>query len=122
MSGFLVEANLPRTTGDTIRAHGHEATDVRDIGLGTASDQEIADYARQHRFAIITADHDFGNVRAFPPFDYLGIVVIRPPDGATTKDVLLLVEQLLNDAKVMANLSGHLLIVEPRRIRCRPSI
>jgi predicted nuclease of predicted toxin-antitoxin system len=122
MSHFLVDASLPRAAAATIRGHGHQATDVRDIGLGAAPDQDIADYARQHQLAIITADQDFGNVLAFPPADYAGLVIIRPPDGATTAMLVLLVQQLLNDANVMANLPGHLVIVEPGRIRCRPPI
>jgi hypothetical protein len=36
MSDFLVDASLPRTTSDLLRRYGHQATDVRDIGLGTA--------------------------------------------------------------------------------------
>jgi predicted nuclease of predicted toxin-antitoxin system len=122
MSDFLVDASLPRATGDMIRAHGRTATDVRDIGLGTADDQDIADHARQHQLVLITADQDFGNVLLFPPPDYHGLVIIRPPEGAVTALVLSLVEQFLNDATVMANLSGHLIIVEPGRIRCRPRI
>ena len=122
MSDFLVDASLPRATGDVIRAYGHQAIDVRDIGLGTASDQDIADHARQHQLALVTADQDFGNVLTFPPADYAGIIVIRSPDGATTSTVLALVEQFLNDANVMANLPGHLVIVEPGQMRVRPPI
>src|SRR4051794_25473565 len=122
MSDFLVDASLPRASGDAIRAHGHLAIDVRDIGLGSAPDQDIADHARQQQLAIVTADQDFGHVLTFPPADYAGIVVIRPPQGATTSTVLALIEQFLNDAKVMTNLPGHLVIVEPSRIRVRPPI
>jgi predicted nuclease of predicted toxin-antitoxin system len=122
VSAFLVDASLPRAAGDVIRAHGHQATDVRDIGLGTASDQDIADHARGHQLALITGDQDFGNVLAFPPADYFGLVIIRPPDRARTAVILSLVEQFLNDATVMASLSGRLVVVEPGRIRCRPPI
>ena len=122
MNAFLVDASLPRAAGDTIRAHGHQAMDVRDIGLGTAPDHEIADHARQNQLAIVTADQDFGNVLAFPPANYSGMVVVRPPDGATIGTILSLVDQFLNDARVMANLRGHLVIVEPSRIRVRPAI
>src|SRR2546430_344315 len=113
MSDFLVDASLPRATGDLIRQHGHQATDVRDIGLGTASDQDIADHARRHQLAIVSGDMDFGNVFLFPPANYHGLVVIRPPDGATVATLLSLVEQFLNDSQVMANLPGRLVIVEP---------
>ena len=63
-----------------IRAHGHQGTDVGDIGLGTAPDQDIADYARHHQLGLITGDQDFGNVLAFPPADYFGLVIIRPDE------------------------------------------
>src|SRR5260370_26588695 len=105
MTEFLVDASLPRATGDWIRRHGHQATDVRDIGLGTASDQDIADHARQSGLALISGDQDFGNVLLFPAANYHGLVVIRPPDGATVAVLLPLVEQFLNDANVLANLS-----------------
>jgi predicted nuclease of predicted toxin-antitoxin system len=122
MSHFLVDASLPRAVGNLIRTHGHQATDVRDIGLGSAPDQDIADYARQQQFAIISADQDFANNSMYPPADYFGLVVIRPPDGSAISFVLLLVQQFLNDSNVMANLAGHVFIVEPGRIRCRPPI
>ena len=64
----------------------------------------------------------FHFVLVFPPADYDGLVIIRPPDRATTAMVLSLVEQSLKDSKVMANLPGRLLIIEPGRIRCRPVI
>ena len=70
MSAFLIDASLPRATGDLVRAYGHQATDVRDIGLGTASDEDIADHARLNQLAVISGDQDFGNVLLFPPDDY----------------------------------------------------
>jgi hypothetical protein len=61
-------------------------------------------------------------VLLFPPGNYHGLVVIRPPNGATVALLLSLVEQFLNDSKVLASLLGRLFIVEPGRIRCRPPI
>jgi predicted nuclease of predicted toxin-antitoxin system len=122
MSHFLVDASLPRSTVAVILSHGHQATDVRDIGLGTSSDEDIADYAQQNANAIVTGDQDFGNILEFPPEKYDGIIIIRPPDGTGTAVVLSLIEQFLMDGDVMANLSGHLIIVEPGRIRVRPAI
>src|SRR6516165_9126750 len=104
MTHFLIDASLPRATAGVIRANGHQATDVRDIGLGAAADIDIALYARHHRLAMITADQDFGNLLTYPPKDYFGLVIIRPPDGTGTILVLNLVGQFLNDAKVTSNL------------------
>ncbi len=42
---FLIDADLPRSLKSVIERYGHEATDVRDIGLGSAKDPAIAAYA-----------------------------------------------------------------------------
>src|SRR5229473_2616522 len=101
MGVFLVDASLPYAAGDVIRGYGHQATDVRDIALGTADDQVIADHARQLKLALITGDLDFGNILEYPPSNYFGIIVIRRPDKATSAFILSLMEQFLIDAKVM---------------------
>ena len=43
---FLVDASMPRGTAPLIQSRGHQATDVRDIGLGSARDQDIAAHAQ----------------------------------------------------------------------------
>jgi hypothetical protein len=42
MANFLIDASLPRPTAALVASYGHTATDIRDIGTGTASDQAIA--------------------------------------------------------------------------------
>ena len=39
---FLIDADLPRSANDVVSRHGHEALDVRDIGLRSAKDPQIA--------------------------------------------------------------------------------
>ena len=106
----------------TVRGHGHDATDLRDIGLGAAADSAIAAHAKSHQFAVLTADLDFANIVEYPPADYAGIVVIRPPDKANRDLVLALVKQFLQVTALVAHLQGRLAIVEPGRIRMRPTI
>lgn len=77
---FLVDASLPRAAALLIRASGHQATDVRDIGLGAADDRQIADHAKTGRLCLITRDGNFGNILEYPPQDYAGIVVIDVPE------------------------------------------
>ena len=60
-----------------IRAYGHQATDVRDIGLGTSPDQGIADHARRHQLAIVTADKDFGELVFRQHLVHSGVALIR---------------------------------------------
>lgn len=51
--GFLIDEDLPRSVGDLLRSHGHEATDIRDIGLRGAKDHQIAAYARDKKLIKI---------------------------------------------------------------------
>jgi predicted nuclease of predicted toxin-antitoxin system len=121
MAHFLIDASLPRAVADLLRARGHEATDVRDIGFGAAPDGSIADHARAERLCLISADGDFGHIAHYPPERFHGIVVVQPPRDASRAVVLALVERFLDAEAVLGSLAGHLVIVEPGRIRVRPA-
>jgi len=119
---FLVDASLRGMTADLIRSHGHLATDVRDIGLGTSTDDEIAAHAKANGMCVISGDGDFGDVNRYPPADYNGLVVVQPPRKSTRAIVLKLIEQFLVAPEVVAALPGRLVIIAPGRIRVRPAI
>ena len=77
---FLLDVNLPRRAADAIKQLGHDATDVCDIGLGSANDATIAAHAQANSLAINTRDDDFSDIRNYPPEDYHGVVVLDLPD------------------------------------------
>ena len=51
---FLIDADLPRDVVAILASYGHVAIDVRDIGMRSADDSEIAAYALQNGLCIIT--------------------------------------------------------------------
>ena len=118
---FLIDADLPRATGEALRRAGHDAFDVRDIGLGDAKDHEIAVYAQAHKLCLLTGDFDFADIRNSPPHSYAGIVVLTIPRNATVAFILHLVEIFLQQTEVLTRLPGRLAIVEPGRVRMRSS-
>jgi predicted nuclease of predicted toxin-antitoxin system len=59
---FLIDADLPRSTKALLEQHGHEGIDVRDIGLRSAKDPLIAQYALQHGLCLLTGDFGFADV------------------------------------------------------------
>lgn len=89
---FLIDASLPRAVTALIHTSGHQATDVRDIGLGAAEDQVIAVHARDGQMCLLSADRDFGNINDYPPSQFAGIVVIKPPPHANRTTVLAWLE------------------------------
>ena len=82
---FLLDANMPRSAAGAVLGLGHEAVDVRDVGLGGADDLEIALYAKEHKLALVTRDFDFSDVRNYPPAEYPGIIVLQLPDDALAR-------------------------------------
>ena len=60
---FLVDAQLPPALARWLAEQGHEAEHVYDIGLASASDRRIWDYAARQNAVIVTKDEDFVALR-----------------------------------------------------------
>ena len=118
---FLIDANMPRSTATLLGAYGHLSTDVRDIGMARALDPEIARYAKDNGLCVVTGDWGFADIRAYPPQDYHGIVLVGVPDMATPAEILGVLQTLLDKPALVALLPGRLAIVERHKIRLRPS-
>jgi predicted nuclease of predicted toxin-antitoxin system len=119
---FLLDANMPRSAVGAVQRLGHEAVDVRDVGLGGADDAQIALYAKEHKLALVTRDFDFSDVRNYPPADYTGIIVLELPDDAIAATVVKVLESLLSQPELLAHVPGRLAIVESWRVRFRPAL
>jgi predicted nuclease of predicted toxin-antitoxin system len=118
---FLVDASLPRSAATLLRTLGHEAIDVRDIGLGGATDEVIAGRARTEKQVLVTRDFDFADIRNYPPADYPGIVVLDLQNQATAAQVVKGLESFVSNKDWLELLPGRLAVVEPTRVRFRPA-
>lgn len=67
MIRYLLDADLPRSATLALRSHGCQAADIRDLGLGNASDDTIHRYADAHGYVLVTADKGFTSVLRFHP-------------------------------------------------------
>ena len=56
---FVVDTQLPQALAHWLRAQGHQAEHVLEIGLAQSKDKLIWNHAQQHRAVIITKDEDF---------------------------------------------------------------
>jgi predicted nuclease of predicted toxin-antitoxin system len=119
---FLIDANLPRAVIAVVQTLGHQAEFARDIGLASATDEQIAKHALQYGAALLTRDLDFADIRRYPPDRYSGIVVLRLPDTAVAEEIAAAVKRFLSESGFIASLAGRLAIVEEDRVRFRPPL
>ncbi|OFZ99546.1 MAG: hypothetical protein A3H35_01070 [Betaproteobacteria bacterium RIFCSPLOWO2_02_FULL_62_17] len=56
---FLVDNQLPSALARYLAANGWECTHVQDVGLESAEDMTIWQYAKQRDLTIVTKDEDF---------------------------------------------------------------
>ncbi len=73
---FLLDENFPRSVAAVLSEKGHEAVDLRSIGLLGASDALVAERAIEMNAVILTTDRDF--FHTFPNIyaEHCGVVVI----------------------------------------------
>jgi predicted nuclease of predicted toxin-antitoxin system len=112
-----LDENLPAEAADLLRAAGWRCDTVHDEGLAGADDGRVAAACRVEARVLFTMDVDFADIRAYPPSEYEGIVVLRPTTPSR-RNVLALLARVVSVIK--ADWVGHQLwIVEPAGIRIR---
>jgi predicted nuclease of predicted toxin-antitoxin system len=114
---FKTDENLPAEAALTLREAGFEADTVDDEHLSGADDSLIAAMVRSEGQVLITLDLDFANIRAYPPSEHTGIIVLRSK-RQDTETIVVLLRRLIMALKVKSPV-GQLWIVESDRIRFR---
>lgn len=114
---FKLDENLSPALSPLFAIAGHEAHSVVAQSLGGASDNRVIEVCRTEQRTLITFDLDFANIRAYPPADFSGIIVLRlsSQSHAATEAAMRRVLSLLPDAR----LAGALWIVEDQHVRIR---
>lgn len=114
---LLVDANLSHKVAAGLRAAGHEARHLQEIGMQTSSDPAVLAVARDEERVLVTADADFGRLLALGGLTRPSVVLLRPAPRRNVEVLRLLVSLLpLVDPALS---EGSLVVVEPSRIRVR---
>jgi len=56
MPKFVIDEDMPRSTGRILKQRGYDLRDIRDYGLRGAEDEEIYEFAQREKAVILTAD------------------------------------------------------------------
>ncbi|MDD4493072.1 MAG: DUF5615 family PIN-like protein [Eubacteriales bacterium] len=113
-----VDENLPVDVADYFRKSGYDAETVYSEGIKGCTDRYLIRACKIEKRVLITLVNHFSNIRAYPPNEYCGIIVIRIANQSKPA-VLSLVEKLLNLLKKGSNVSKFLWIVEEERVLVR---
>ena len=115
---FLVDANMSPRFAQRLRAAGHDAIAVRDLGLADASDDDILERALEDNRVIISHDTDFGALLAFRRISAPSFLLIRSSDSLTPDeqaDLLLANFAAISDELV----SGAIVVFARGHLRSR---
>jgi predicted nuclease of predicted toxin-antitoxin system len=72
-----VDENLLVEVAGSLRQAGYDAASVSEQRLEGAPDSDIASVCQRERRALIALDTDFADIRAYPPAQYPGLIVLR---------------------------------------------
>jgi predicted nuclease of predicted toxin-antitoxin system len=114
---FKVDENLPEEVAAAFRDAGYEASTARSQGLAGVEDARLSEVVRQERRVFVTLDVDYGDIRAYPPDEYPGIIVLRVTrqDKARILAAIGRMLPLLNTEAV----TRRLWVVEEHAVRIR---
>ena len=118
MPKFVIDEDMPRSTGIALTEEGCEVKDVRNHGYRGSGDEEIYRFAQDEKAILLTGDLGFSNILKFPLGQHFGIVVARFPNEIPpremNKDIVVNLRDLGDE-----DFKGNLIILEPGRIRIR---
>ncbi len=84
---FKIDENLSNEIADDLRALGLDADTVHDEGLTGAPDAQILAKIKTESRVLLTLDKGIADVRRFPPDQYSGIVLFRPPSSGRSESL-----------------------------------
>lgn len=114
---FKIDENLPIEIADMLVNAGHGAKTVNEQNLQGAEDTVLMGVCRAENRILVTLDTDFSDIRAYPPQESAGIIVLRV--GCHAKQHLMGVFQRIMPLVGREPLKQHLWVVEEARVRIR---
>ncbi len=114
---FKIDENLPVEFAEVLASEGHDAVSVVTQGLQGKDDTTLISRCLKEERILVTLDLDFADIRAYPPQDLHGVVVLR----ASRHDREHLTRVFRQALPLMRSepLERHLWVVEETRVRIR---
>ena len=112
---FLIDADSPHSLREIFDKHGYKAVHVRHV-LGSATDEEIYNYAQENNYVVVT--RDLGFAVTFLKNKGVGLILIRLPYYFTVDKINKVFDEFLNEADIK-ELVNSIAVVELGRYRTK---
>ena len=112
---FLLDQMFDRAVLARLRELGYDVLAVSEIGMSTADDSEIVQWAIAHDMTIITLDDHFGDWSILPLAAHSGVIRLKVNPTTSTNTINLLIPFLSGHEK--RDFKNHLIIVRQSGIR-----
>jgi predicted nuclease of predicted toxin-antitoxin system len=114
---LLLDQGLPRSTVQRLAAIGITAEHIGNLGLATASDQEVLQKASERQDVLVSLDADFHQILATTHAKSPSVIRLRV-EGLTGVQLASLLEQVVNTTE-QELAAGAVASVTVSRIRVR---
>src|SRR5437762_2345804 len=114
---FKTDENIHPDAAQLLRMAGHDAQTVWDQNLRGTADPNLANICQQEQRVLITLDLGFADIRAYPPGQFHGIIVLRlgSQSGPSVVQAIKRLSPLLDQYP----LDRHLWVVDESSVRVR---
>ena len=114
---FLLDQPISRAVADALKAAGHEAQHVAELGLCQADDATILDLAKERNAVVISQDTDYGTLLAARRTALPSVILFRMRDGRPALHAHVLLQNL--PAIQDAISAGAIVVFSEKGIRVR---
>lgn len=115
---FLIDNNLSPLLADALKAAGHDAVHVRDLGLQAAPDEAVLEQAHTGEQVLISADTDFGGLLSRSGASGPSVILVRRLVGRRAAEQAAII--LANLDQVAADLAaGAMVVIHEDTLRVR---
>lgn len=115
---FVIDNNLSPILADALKAAGHDALHVRDLGMQAATDEAVLERARAEGQVLISADTDFGGLLARSKASEPSVILIRRLVGRRAAQQAAII--LANLGQVASDLAaGAMVVIHEDTLRVR---
>ncbi len=114
---FKLDENLGEFGRDLLEKAGHDVMTVAQQSLCGARDETLFAVCKQEGRALVTLDHDFGQITRFAPGE-IGTVILECRGRLTPDAIRARIRDLVAVLRTHA-LGTGLWVVEPGRVRMR---